>query len=75
MPCQTHRRLEIMGQKIQKQDPTVRVQNWDETFLGFELATAQIEAARCIQCPDAPCIAACPVHNDIPGAFRLLEVG
>ena len=75
MPCQTHRRLEIIGQKIPKQDPSARVHNWDETFLGFDLTTAQVEAARCIQCPDAPCITACPVHNDIPGAFRLLEVG
>jgi glutamate synthase (NADPH/NADH) small chain len=72
---ETHRRLAITGQKISKQDPTVRVQNWDETFLGFDMATAQVEAARCIQCPDAPCQAACPVHNDIPGAFRLLEIG
>jgi glutamate synthase (NADPH/NADH) small chain len=75
MPNETHRRLAIAGQKIPKQDPKVRVHNWNETFLGFDLATAQVEATRCIQCPDAPCINACPVHNDIPGAFRLLELG
>jgi glutamate synthase (NADPH/NADH) small chain len=34
-----------------------------------------VEAARCIQCPAAPCQEACPVHNDIPGAFSFLEVG
>jgi glutamate synthase (NADPH/NADH) small chain len=33
------------------------------------------EAQRCIQCPAAPCIKACPVDNDIPGAFALLEIG
>jgi glutamate synthase (NADPH/NADH) small chain len=75
MSNDTHRRLAIGGQKIPKQDPKVRVHNWNETFLGFDLATAQVEATRCIQCPDAPCINACPVHNDIPGAFRLLELG
>ena len=34
-----------------------------------------VEATRCIQCPAAPCIKACPLHNDIPGAFWLLESG
>ena len=34
-----------------------------------------MEAERCIQCPAAPCIKACPVGNDIPGALWLLEQG
>ena len=75
MPSDTHQRLEIEGQPIPKQDPKVRIHNWDETLLGFDLKTAQIEATRCIQCPTAPCQTACPVDNDIPGAFLLLERG
>src|SRR3990172_4786783 len=75
MPSDTHRRLEIDRQPIPKQDPKVRVRNWDETSLGFGLESAKIEATRCIQCPTAPCQEACPVHNDIPGAFLLLEQG
>jgi glutamate synthase (NADPH/NADH) small chain len=75
MTSDTQRRLAIPAQPIPKQNPKVRVRNWDETFVGFDLETAKIEAARCIQCPDAPCQAACPVGNDIPGAFRLLEIG
>jgi glutamate synthase (NADPH) small chain len=58
-----------------KQDPVVRIKNWDETYLGFELEFAKLEAHRCIQCPAAPCVKACPVHNDIPGAFLKLENG
>jgi len=75
MANETHRRLAIEGQPVKKQDPRVRVHNWEETFLGFDLNTAKIEATRCIQCPDAPCMSACPVNNDIPGAFALLEIG
>ena len=35
-----------------------------------------LEAARCVQCPDpAPCMLACPTHNDIPSAMWLIEQG
>ncbi len=75
MSNDTHERLKIEGQPIPKQDPRVRISNWQETFLGFSPESAKIEAMRCIQCPDAPCQAACPVSNDIPGALLLLERG
>ncbi len=58
-----------------KQDPAIRIHNWDEVSFVFDAETAKAEAQRCIQCPAAPCQKACPVHNDIPGAFWLLENG
>ena len=70
-----HRKLDIGVQKVPKQDAGDRIQNWDETYLGFDLNAAKIEAQRCIQCPSAPCQEACPVSNDIPGAFALIEEG
>ena len=43
---------------------------------GYKIVNAaKIEAQRCIQCPSAPCQEACPVSNDIPGAFALIEEG
>ncbi len=70
-----HRKLDISVQPVPKQKAEDRVRNWDETYLGFDLNSAKIEAERCIQCPSAPCQEACPVSNDIPGAFALVEEG
>lgn len=70
-----HRRLLIPVQPVPKQKPADRVHNWDESFLGYSLETAVIEAERCIHCPTAPCQEACPTGNDIPSALILLEEG
>jgi glutamate synthase (NADPH/NADH) small chain len=72
---EVQQRLAISRVPIHKQDPELRKKNWDEVFLGFDLDSAKVEAMRCLQCPTAPCQDACPVHNDIPGAFKLLEQG
>ncbi|MBW2270735.1 MAG: NADPH-dependent glutamate synthase [Deltaproteobacteria bacterium] len=52
---------------IPVQDPAARVQNFEEVALGYRLEQALNEAERCLQCPDAACIPACPVAIDIPG--------
>jgi glutamate synthase (NADPH/NADH) small chain len=68
-----HDRLSIPRQKIEKQTPTDRVNNFDETYMSMTMDAAIVEAARCIDCPSAPCMDACPVHNDIPSALKMLE--
>ena len=68
-----HDRLSIPRQKIEKQAPTERVNNFDETYMSMTMDAAIVEAARCIDCPSAPCMDACPVHNDIPSALKMLE--
>lgn len=75
MTNQVQRRLAIAVQPVPKQDAAERRKNFDETYFGFDVNAARIEAARCIQCPSAPCQEACPVENDIPGAFALIEEG
>ena len=66
-------RLTAPSHRPTKQKPDVRIGNWDEVSNLFDPGIALQEAARCIQCPAAPCQKACPVHNDIPGALWLIE--
>lgn len=68
-------RLQIPPQTLPKQDPQERIGNWEEVNLPLDFETAQLEAARCIQCPAAPCMDACPIHNDIPAGLGLLVDG
>jgi glutamate synthase (NADPH/NADH) small chain len=74
-PVDRKARLKIPAQRINKQPPNVRINNWSEVYLPIDLETAKVEAERCIQCPAAPCQVACPVGNDIPGALWKLEHG
>ncbi|MSQ62088.1 MAG: NAD(P)-dependent oxidoreductase [Dehalococcoidia bacterium] len=68
-------RLQIPPQPMPKLPPEERVRGWMESYLPLAPEVAKLEALRCIQCPAAPCMDACPVHNDIPGAFLKLEAG
>src|SRR3712207_4149388 len=75
IPIDRKAKFQLPPVKVRKQDPAIRVGNWDEVVQGYTVNEAVLEAERCIQCPQAPCIKACPLHNDIPGAFSLLEKG
>ena len=58
-----------------KQDPKLRIQNFNEVALGYTKERALREASRCLACKKSPCIAGCPVDIDIPGFIALMRQG
>jgi glutamate synthase (NADPH/NADH) small chain len=54
-------RYGIPVQEMPQQDPAVRRRNVSEVALGYTEAQARLEAMRCLQCRNAPCIQGCPV--------------
>ncbi len=54
----------------QEQDPKERARNFEEVSLGYRLEEALVEAERCLQCADEPCVRGCPVGIDIPGFIQ-----
>ncbi len=53
-----------------EQAPLVRARNFDEVSLGYRPEDALLEAERCLQCADEPCVRGCPVGIDIPGFIQ-----
>ena len=53
-----------------------RVCDFDDICIPMTPEEAMFEASRCVHCPEpAPCVEACPAHNDIPSAMWLIEQG
>lgn len=59
-------RLEIPLQDMPSQDPDERKHNMMEVALGYSEDQVVVEANRCLQCKNKPCIQGCPVQIDIP---------
>jgi len=53
-----------------EQAPEARVKNFDEVAQGYRIEDALVEAERCLDCADEPCVRGCPVGIDIPGFIR-----
>jgi len=58
-----------------KQDPKMRIQNFDEVALGYTREQAMREASRCLQCKKAFCVEGCPVDIDIPAFIARIKEG
>ncbi len=65
-------RLLIPAQEMPSQDPAVRRKNMQEVALGYTAEQARIEAARCLQCKNAPCVTGCPVQINIPEFIKAI---
>ena len=48
-------RMALPVQDMPCQDPAVRAHNMSEVALGYTDEQARVEAARCLQCKNAPC--------------------
>lgn len=57
---------------IKEQNPDVRINNFDEVCLGYNIDEAVLEAGRCIQCKNPRCVKGCPVSIDIPGFINAI---
>jgi glutamate synthase (NADPH/NADH) small chain len=58
-----------------EQPVTERVHNFLEVAVGYDDATAALEASRCLQCKSAPCRSGCPVEVDIPAFIHCIRDG
>ncbi|MCQ2609578.1 MAG: dihydropyrimidine dehydrogenase, partial [Lachnospiraceae bacterium] len=55
------------------QEPLVRAHNFSEVALGYDEKTALLEASRCLNCKNKPCVEGCPVNIDIPGFIMSIK--
>lgn len=65
-------RMAIEPQDMPAQDPGVRIGNLQEVALGYFEEQAIVEATRCLQCKNAPCIDGCPVKINIPAFIKAI---
>lgn len=52
-----------------------RVADFHEIYSEYDEATVRAQASRCIQCPNAGCVQACPLNNRIPEWLALTAQG
>lgn len=59
--------------------PKLPPDQYEKNFAEIEPALAPsqaaVESARCLYCFDAPCIAACPTHIDVPAFIKKISTG
>ena len=59
-------RMSIPQQEMPTQEPKSRSRKMSEVALGYTTEQAVVEANRCLQCKNQPCVAGCPVNVQIP---------
>lgn len=59
-------RMAIPQQEMPSGEPLVRARQMTEVALGYTKEQAIVEANRCLQCKNKPCVNGCPVNVQIP---------
>jgi glutamate synthase (NADPH/NADH) small chain len=59
--------------EMPKQEPKVRVKNFNEVALGYSEEQAFEEATRCLQCVKPQCVSGCPVEVPIPEFIKCIK--
>lgn len=62
----TAERMAIPQQTMPTGEPKVRAREMSEVALGYTKEQAVVEANRCLQCKNMPCVKGCPVNVQIP---------
>ena len=60
---------------MREQEASRRAHNFEEVALGYTAEDAAAEAARCLACKNAPCMAGCPVGVRIPEFIQKIKEG
>jgi glutamate synthase (NADPH/NADH) small chain len=68
-------RFKIPPQEMPEQDPLTRRRNINEVALGYSETYARLEALRCLQCKNAPCVKGCPVRIRIKDFIAAIADG
>lgn len=68
-------RLAIPPQEMPSGEPKKRAKEMGEVALGYTPVQAQVEAARCLNCKNRPCVAGCPVGVMIPEFITEIQKG
>ncbi|HOE70847.1 MAG TPA: NADPH-dependent glutamate synthase [Brevefilum sp.] len=63
----------IPRQPMPAREPEERVKDFIEVNLGFTETLALLEAQRCLECKNQPCVEGCPVGVKIPDFIRLIK--
>jgi glutamate synthase (NADPH/NADH) small chain len=74
-PLSPKERMAIPAQEMPAQAPEVRRTNMNEVALGYSPEQARVEALRCLQCRNAPCVKGCPVGIRIPEFLSAAAAG
>ncbi|MCX7821105.1 MAG: NADPH-dependent glutamate synthase [Brevinematales bacterium] len=58
---------------MREQPPEERIKNFNEVPYGYSEEEALMEAERCLQCKNKPCVSGCPVNIDIPAFIKAIR--